>query len=73
MDTIAPPGEPMAYFKHMINQPPLENASSITLQAMGELMREASLQLSVHLHILENSVAEQHASAERQLKQALDR
>lgn len=73
VDTIAPPGEPMAYFKHHISQPPMENAATITLQGMGELMREATMQLGVHLHILENSVTEQHAEAQQRLREALDR
>lgn len=73
VDTIAPPGDPMAYFQHHISQPPMANATTITLQGMGELMRDCTLQLSVQLHITKNSVSEQHAVAMEQLREGLDR
>jgi hypothetical protein len=74
VDTIAPPGDPMWYFKHHINQPPMESAASMTVEEMSAIMRESSLQLSVQLHIMQDSPSpEQLAAAKTQVLAALDR
>lgn len=73
MDTIAPAGDPMSYFKHHISQTPMANAATMTRQDMAELMRESTLQLSVQLHILQESPPDQHAAAIVQLQAAFDR
>jgi hypothetical protein len=73
VDTIAPAGDPMWYFKHHINLPPMKGAETITLQDMAEIMREATLQLSVQLHIMQDSPFDQHAEAKAEVMVALDK
>lgn len=73
VDTIAPAGDPMWYFKHHINQPPMAGAETITLQDLAEIMRESTLQLSVQLHTMQDSPLDQHAEAKAGVMVALDR
>jgi hypothetical protein len=73
VDTVAPAGDPMWYFKRHINQPPMDNAASITMDEMAKLWREATLQLSVQLHIMQDCAPEQHAAAKAQVLGAFDR
>lgn len=73
VDTIAPISDPMAYFKHHISTPPRANAAAMSHQDMAELMRESSLQLSMQLHILQDSPPDRHPAAKAQLRAALDR
>jgi hypothetical protein len=73
VDTIAPISDPMAYFKQHISTPLRANAAAMSHQDMAELMRESSLQLSVQLHILQNSPPDRHPEAKAQLRAALDK
>lgn len=73
VDTIAPISDPMTYFKHHISTPPRPNAAAMSHQDMAELMRESSLQISMQLHILQDSQPDRHPAAEAQLRAALDR
>lgn len=73
VDTIAPISDPMAYFKQHISTPPRANAAAMSQQDMAELMRESSLQLSVQLHILQNSPPDRHPEAKARLRAALDK
>lgn len=72
-DTIAPAGDPMAFFKQHISRNPLQNAADMTFQEMAQLFREAAMQLSVQLHILQNPAPEQCAEAHARLMESIDK
>lgn len=63
--TVAPPNDPLAYFKYIIAQPPVPEADTITVKELGHLLRDTALQASVHLHQLKSNmgavVSDSHA------------
>lgn len=71
--TIAPAGEPMAYFKHVIEQPQLATAATITAADIASIARECTLQIAVQLHLLQDLPAQEHAAACGRLQDAYDR
>lgn len=48
--TIAPPSDPMAYFKHHLNQPPLTETASLTSLDLAKIARESTQEMGVQLH-----------------------
>lgn len=47
VQTIAPPQDPMFYYKRFAFRPPMVNAATMDCQQIGEVMRKAALQIGV--------------------------
>jgi len=71
--TIAPPSDPMALFKHHLDQPPLKEAASLTSLDLAKIARESTQEMGVQLHKLSDVPLEACSSVLERLQEAYDR
>lgn len=71
VDTIAPPGDPMAAFRAHVQAPPVPHAASMTAQELAQQFRDWLQQFSMQLNKLQGR--QSAAAAADALKQTFNR
>lgn len=70
---LAPDSDPMAYFRHHVTMTPLPEALTMTPRDLAQLLAGITLEVSVHLHVLNSQPQEAQKAALQRLEELWDR
>jgi hypothetical protein len=73
VDTIAPRGDPLAFFKHFLSLSPLQEASTITAAEIAQSLRDIVLESSVQLHLMGMEGHRSECAAEQRIREMWQR